>query len=232
VSDKRAPEAIAADVDPEITVIERKIPGEKRWDLVMPDGKVARLIVRKPNPYGPTLYGFDMNEGEMVNVFEGRPGENPEDVQDDIEDVYIDASQLESGGRGSAIYQIAATLAHNTGRIFIGDPAVLSDEAMRRRNEHMLSSALKFGTTRHLAPHPRQTVGAPSLGVPALRWIYGDDLGNIRRMMEVSVAALDNAMPSARTLDFDANDGRFSDRSRGGRHVPRRAVDAAGRRAG
>lgn len=230
-SDKTTPEAIAADVDPEITVIERKIPGEKRWDLVMPDGKVARLIVRKPNPYGPTLYGFDMNEGEMVNVFEGRPGENPEDVQDDIEDVYIDASQLESGGRGSAIYQIAATLAHNTGRIFIGDPAGLSDEAMRRRNEHMLSSALKFGTTRHLAPHPRQTVGAPSLGVPPLRWVYGDDLGNIRRMMEVSVAALDNAMPSARTLDFDANAGRFSDRSRGGRHVPRRAVDAAGRRA-
>lgn len=209
-SDKTTPEAIAAEVAPTIKVNERKIPGEKRWDLVMPGGKVVRLIVRKPNPYGPTLYGFDMVEGEMVNVFEGRPGENPDDVPADMEDVYIDASQLKSGGGGALVYQIGATLAHNTGRIFIGDPAGLSDEALIRRSEQMLSSALKFGTTRHLAPHPRQTVGAPSLGVPPLRWVYGDDLGNIRRLIDLNLAVLDNG-GLADAITFDPTNGQFLD---------------------
>ncbi len=202
-------EQVAADIDPAITVVERNIPGRKQYDLQMPGGSVARIMVRKPNPYGPTLYGFDMAEGEMVNAFEGRPGENPEDVEPGTEDVYIDASLLQPGSSGAAVYAIAAAYAHNTGRIFIGDPAGLSDEAMRRRAEHMLSSALKHGTTAHLAPHPRQTAGAPSIGVPALRWVYGDDLGNIRRLIELNLEALQNA--GLDEITFDPATGRYAD---------------------
>ncbi len=223
-------EGIAADIDPEIKVTPRKIPGETRYDLTMPDGKTARLIVRKPNPYGPTLYGFDQVDGEMSNVFEGRPGENPEAVPAAKEDVYVDASLLESGGGGAKVYQIAATFAHNTGRIFIGDPAGLSDEALRRRTEQMLSSALKFGTTEHLAPHPRQTVGDKALGVPPLKWVYGDDLGNIRRMVEVNLKALENAGYGDSVISFDPGAGRFRDS--GGEFLSRADIDALAKEAG
>lgn len=202
-------EQIARDIDPQITVSKRNVPGEQRYDLTMPNGKVARLMIRKPNPYGPSLYGFDQVDGELSNVFEGRPGENPQDVDPETEDVYIDASLLESGGAGAKVYQIAATFAHNTGRIFIGDPAGLSDEALRRRSEQMLSSALKFGTTSHLAPHPRQTAGDPALGVPPLKWVYGDDIGNIRRLIDVNLKALENA--GIDEITFDADAGQFLD---------------------
>lgn len=78
----------------------------------------------------------------------------------------------------------AGEFGRDTSRIFIGDPAGLSDEAMRRRSENMLSSALRYGTTDHLAPHRRQVKGDASIGVPPLKWVYGDDLGNIKRLVD------------------------------------------------
>lgn len=209
-SGKTTVEGITADIDPEIKVTKRSIPGEQRYDLTFPDGNVVRLMVRKPNPYGPTLYGFDQADGELTNQVDERPGDNPEEVAPDTEDVFIDASLLSSGGGGAKAYQIAATFAHNTDRIFIGDPAGLSDEALRRRPEQMLSSALKFGTTRHLAPHPRQVQGDKGLGIPPLKWVYDDDLGNIRRLIDLNLKALENTAPSAPNLKFDASTGQFT----------------------
>lgn len=234
-SEKDTVEGIAADIDPQIKV--QKLKAEagqtERYRLTMPDGKSGLLYVRTPNPYGPTLYGFDLKEGEVSNAYEGRPGENPEDVPADKQDVYIDVSALKSGGFGNAAYAIAGAYAHNTNRIFIGDPAGLSDAATRRRSEQMLSLALKYGTTDFLALHPRQEVGAPSLGVPALKWVYGDDIGNIRRLIDLNLKALDNAFPTSKNLDFDVDTGQFLDVSGGGRRiVSRGAVDRAGNAAG
>ena len=233
-SRKNTVAGIAADIDPNIKVEQLKAdPGKtERYRLTMPDGKTGLLYVRTPNPYGPTLYGFDLNEGEMSSVYEGRPGENPQDVPADKQDVYIDVSALKSGGFGNAVYAIAGTYARNTDRMFIGDPAGLSDAALRRRSEQMLSLALKYGTTEFLAPHPRQEAGAPSLGVQPLKWVYGDDIGNIRRLIDLNVKALDNALPTSKNLDFDVNTGQFLDVSDGGRRVVSRgAADRAGDRA-
>jgi hypothetical protein len=82
---------------------------------------------------------------------------------------------------------------------------------MRRRTEHMISSALKFGTTRHLAPHPRQMEGAKEIGVPPTRWTYGDDAGNIESLVQTSLAAFDYA--DTNPLTFEPDTGRFVDRS-------------------
>lgn len=210
-SDATTVELIAADIDPEIKVIKRNIPGETRYDLTMPDGNNVRLMVRRPNPYGATLYGYNQVDGQLTDQIDERPGDNPEVVDPETEDVFIDASLLKAGTFGSAAYQIAATLAHNTGRIFIGDPAGLSDEAMVRRPEQMLSSALKFGTTRHLAPHPRQLQGDAKLGIPALKWVYGDDLGNIRRLIDLNVKALENAGYDDDGISFNLETGSFLD---------------------
>ena len=206
-------EQIAADIDPAIKVSKRAAIGSvSHYDLTMPDGKVVRLMVRAPNRFGPDLYGYNLDaNGEMVDQALDRPGVNPDDVPQDMEDVYIDASLLKSGGSGVKAYQIAATFAHNTGRVFIGDPAGLSDAALIRRSEQMLSSALKFGTTDHLAPHPDQVKGNSKLGVPALRWQYGDHLGNIERLIDVNLKGLENAGLDDTVISFDLAAGEFRD---------------------
>lgn len=111
---------------------------------------------------------LDFGEGSFNTV---RPGDNPEAVPDDTENVYINVSDRATNTGGAVVYNIAATFVHNTGRIFIGDPADLSDVATRRRLEHMISSALKYGTTAHIAPHPNQVKGDKSIGVPPLVWV-------------------------------------------------------------
>lgn len=208
-SDNDTIEGITADHDSEIKVRKANLPGnETMYTLTMPDGTPARITMRKSGPR--SVYGAETDADNNTTWETGRPGENPEDVPDDMEDVWIDVSNLKPGQNGARVYNIAATFAHNTGRMFIGDPAGLSDEAMRRRAEHMLSNALKFGTTRHLAPHPRQTDGATGLGIPALKWVYGDDVGNIQRLAELNVKALDSAYPEAAQLTYDPESGTFS----------------------
>ena len=198
---------IAADIDPEITVRVTRLPGETMYTLSHPAFGVARITERSGNPYGPSLYGYNQVDGEITDQITERPGDNPEDVEPGTGDVWLDVSLLKPGQGGEKIYAIAANYAHNTGQIFIGDPAGLSKVALRRRLEQMLSSALKFGTTAHLAPHPDQVRGGD--GVPPLQWVYGDHVGNVERMIAASVKALDNAMPSSTLIAYDPDRGFY-----------------------
>jgi hypothetical protein len=203
-------EGILRDLDPEIKVKKAPaVPGREDYDLTLADGSLATITVRPHNRYGESVYGFTMRDGEMTEMVVGRPGENPDDVGP-VDDVWIDVSGLKTGNKmGPLIYSAAANYAHNTGKIFIGDPAGLSDVALRRRTEQMLSSALKFGTTDHLAPHPRQVDGDAKLKVPGLTWVYGDSVGNIERMIDVSMKALENEFPSAKLIGYDAPSNKF-----------------------
>ncbi len=205
-SNGKAIAEIVLDNDPTIQVRETDLFGEKMYTLTMGDGSVARITERPPGKYGPNVYGYDMENGEVVNQITERPGVNPEDAPN-VGDVWIDVSNLKRTGDGAKVYNIAATYAHNTGKIFIGDPAGLSVTALRRRLEQMISSALKFGTTDHLAPHPSQVRGGN--GVPGLTWVYGDSEGNLERMLAASVAALDNAFPGSNAISFDPKNGNF-----------------------
>lgn len=118
-------------------------------------------------------------------------------------EVWFDVSRLESGERGSTLYAAVANYAHNVGKMFIGDPAGLSEDALRRRTEAMLSSALKFGTTEHLAPHPDQEKGNQRLGVPPLKWTRGDHVGNLKRLIEVSLTSLEFVVPEIKRARYD-----------------------------
>lgn len=209
-SEKTTVQEIAADNDAAIQVKESRVGPELMFKLAMPSGDDAYIWQRRPNPYGPDVYGYDMQGGQAINQVTERPGGNPEHV-DGRGEVWIDVSRLKEGGDGRTVYNIAQTYAHNTGRVFIGDPAGISDVAMRRRTEHMLSSALKFGTTDHLAPHPRQLAGDPDIGVPGLKWTYGDHLANIRELIRVSQENLKNAGDNP--ITFDPATGRFTDSS-------------------
>jgi hypothetical protein len=211
-SDATSLQDIASEISPGITIKQegKAIGGRTDYRVTFPGGEYARIMVREPNPYGPRMYGFDYVDGETSGVLHERPGDNPRAVPEDTEDVWIDASLLKGDGLGQRLYAIAANYAHNTGRIFIGDPAALSDEALRRRPEQMLSSALKFGTTDHLAPHPRQVVGDSALGVPGLRWVYGDTVGNIERLIDVNLAALESRGGTGGIV-FNPVSGKYTD---------------------
>jgi hypothetical protein len=200
-------QGIAEENAPGIKIRSTTFPGgETMHTMTLPDGTSGRMTVRKSGP--TSVYGANETD-EGYDWIMGRPGDNPEDVPDSTEDVWIDVSGRAPGTEGNVIYNIAATFAHNTGRIFIGDPAGLSDEALRRRTEQMISSALKFGTTDHLAPHPLQVEGKASIGVPPLRWVYGDSEGNVERMVAASLKALDNAFPNAKLVGYDTDTGQF-----------------------
>lgn len=209
-SEKGTVEGIAADNDPKINVKPSSLPnGDTMYTLTMPSGKDAYLTVRKPRKDGKNVYSFELIGDAAKATATVRPGENHESVDPATEDLWIDVSRLESGDGGAEVYSIAATYANNTGRIFIGDPYGFSKDAMRRRTEQMLSSALKFGTTKHIAPHPKQIDGDAKLGIPPLQWVYGDDIGNIRRMIDVNLKALDNAFPGASSVVFDLTTGEY-----------------------
>ena len=64
-----------------------------------------------------------------------------------------------SGYEGSALYQMAFNWAHNNDKTIVPDPAGITKINRLRRNEAMISSALKFNTTEHLEPHRDQFVG-------------------------------------------------------------------------
>lgn len=126
-------------------------------------------------------------------------------------EVYINVSSVGEGMGGSAVYDLAANYAFNNGKVFIGDPNGVSEAAMRRRLENMLSSAVKYQTTDHLKPHPDQLAGRPEIGVPALEWTDGDTEANIESMVAASVAAGDYAKPLASAnVNFSTDSQSFS----------------------
>lgn len=130
-------------------------------------------------------------------------------IYETADSVWIDVSDLGKGEGGSAIYAAIADYALNTGKTFIGDPEGLSAAALRRRTDNMLSSALKHGTTRHLEPHEYQLDGDERLGVPPLRWTEGDEVGNLRSLIEVSVANLISHEPEVADARYDFQAGTF-----------------------
>lgn len=130
-------------------------------------------------------------------------------IMETAREVWIDVSELGKGEGGNRIYSAVSDYAFNTGKVFIGDPEGLSATALRRRTDNMLSTALKHGTTRHIEPHQYQRDGDAKRGVPALRWTEGDDLGNVQRMIEVSVSSLINLVPQVADARYDFQTGTF-----------------------
>lgn len=129
--------------------------------------------------------------------------------------VWINAAGLKSGSAGSLAYDLVANYAHNNGLKFVGDPAGVSKAAMLRRAENMLSSAIKYGTTEHLEPHPDQVKGNDT--IPGIPWHEGDTEGNIRALMHATMEANSKLSPLSEAISYDAEHGTFVDSA--GNHV-------------
>jgi len=74
---------------------------------------------------------------------------------------YIRATEAESkgkkGGGGTQLYQAALDWIHNNGKRIKDDSGLTAINAIRRTS-NFLSSALRWGTTKHLKPHADQKV--------------------------------------------------------------------------
>jgi hypothetical protein len=125
-------------------------------------------------------------------------------------ELWIDAEITGEGFGGSKLYDIGFNYAHNNpGVVFIGDRHGFSKVAMIRRLENMISAAIKYGSTDFMAPHAKQVMGSD--GVPGFRWEKGDTLGNLRRMIDASQAAMQNKQPALAAVQYDQPTNQFVD---------------------
>ena len=83
---------------------------------------------------------------------------------------------------------------------------------------------MRWGTTDHLAPYPKPVHGEQAIGLPPLKRVQGDHLGNIRRLIDLNLNALENAGVNDASLTFDAASGTFLDAA--GNPVSREGIAA------
>lgn len=174
-------------------------------------------VIAETAPQMKPMGRFMLSESDQQNGVVSKKRFADEDghqffiMEDGDGQVWIDISDHKAGLGGSSVYAAVANYAYNTRKVFIGDPVGLSDKALRRRTEAMLSTALKFGTTRHIEPHPRQLKGAPEIGIPPLKWTHGNDADNVASLIEASTANLINAEPDIANARYDFSSRTFRD---------------------
>jgi hypothetical protein len=123
--------------------------------------------------------------------------------------VWINVLNLSPGARGSNIYAAVANYAYNTGKKFVGDPLGVSEDAVVARTKMMLSSTLRFGTTRHLDASPEQIKGNTEEGIEPLDW-SGDDIDRVESLIHTFITTLQNRLPELKNYHYDfAKQGFF-----------------------
>ncbi len=116
--------------------------------------------------------------------------------------VWINVSELRPGDGGSNIYAAVANYAYNTGKVFEGDPVSVSSDAVIARTKMMLASALRYGTTRHLAAAIEQENGVPEKGIPPLNW-WGSDLEKAEALIHTFLETAERLHPEIKEYRYD-----------------------------
>lgn len=149
-------------------------------------------------------YIYTTQTGKEFRVYENDDGR-----------VWIDASRLEKGSGGQSIYAAVANYAYNSRKKFVGDPDGLSNDAVIRRTSNMLSSALQFGTTKHLEPSNQQInatdkKGNKIHGVEPLEWT-GSDIDKVEALAHSLVTTTQNLYPEIKRWRYDFDRQTFTD---------------------
>lgn len=188
----------------------------------------------------PTLYVDDQGKSALTDRYHYWTVAMQDGMQavvqtdEDRKEVWVNAGLLEQGrSRGSALYALVGTWAHNNGYVFIGDPGGVSNTAVYRRTENMISLALKFGTTDFLRPHEDQLQAVDwkrhgeHFYWPGMQWRDGDTEFNLNQMLEASYNAVAHHVPEIRQLRFDTDAGVFVDAGTGTRVADSRFTQLA-----
>lgn len=171
------------------------------------DSKIDVRPIVSPSPETVKQWIVDIEQkGKTYDVIKSATISENKEGQ-----VWVNLSALESGkSEGYKIYAIAANYAYNNDKVLIGDPDHISDTAVFRRTENMLSSALKYQTTRHLQPDVRQMVPDNGLEdvVKAIKWEKGNDTNNLKELLQASYNNITSVVPEIKdmTYDFDTQE--------------------------
>lgn len=163
-------------------------------------------------------------DGWLIKMPDGKGGDVHAYVFQKGNSVWINVADYMPGQGGRRIYNAVANYAFNRNKVFIGDPDGLSEIALTRRLENMISSGLKFGTTRHLWPHPDQEIGSDN--VPGLNWRDGEDAHNLRQMIQASYTATISGAPEIAGFVYNPETDRFEDTANGNAEVTRKDFDS------
>lgn len=146
------------------------VPGTVKVDLaIAPEGIDEQYTVFPVDAMGKVLRD---QEGTVSVYPDGK--------------VEINVLNWEKGYGGSGIYAAVGNWAFNNNKVFSGDREGITPTGKMRRLENMISLALKFGTTDHIAPHPEQM---HELGFD---WKTGDTEYNLEQMLLASYKAIRN----------------------------------------
>lgn len=157
------------------------------------------LVDEKSETGADHRFIFTTDKGDQFKVFTTDDGK-----------VWIDVSDVEQGGGGQAIYAAVANYAYNAGKVFGGDPAGLSKSAIFRRTSNMLSSALRFGTTRHLDAAKEQIDGDMDNGIEPLNW-HGSDIDKVEALVHSFTTTSLRRAPELNEYSYDFQMGEFID---------------------
>ena len=163
----------------EVNLMETQNPGET----------MSRLEIRVPTPEG-----ID----KTMDAFVSKLGD----------DVWINVAGFKKGSEGALVYSIVGNWAYNNGYRFIGDPAGLSNEALVRRLQNMLSLSLKFGSTDFVEPHQRQIDKLKEFG---FKWTEGDDQKNIQSMLNTTYNIFSKMAPELRDVEYNFRTNKFEE---------------------
>lgn len=135
---------------------------------------------------------------------------------------YIRSSEAGSkgkkGGGGTQLYQAALDWIHNNGKRIKDDPGGLTGINAIRRTSNFFSSALRWGTAKHLKPHSKQ----------GMKWVKSD----MRNIAALATTELDNASRAVAEVgswSYDFRRGTFLDETGAElafERIERAAVDA------
>ena len=177
--------------------------------------KTLAGVMKTVAPYfkvakNPDLSGYGQTAYEITGRTKSGETIGPAVVTVDSTDgtVQLDIAAFKAGQRGNAVYQAVGDFAHNNGLVFIGDTGGLSPLAQVRRAENMLSSALRWGTTRHLGGHELME-DSQVAGVVPLDWKPGDDEHNIRRLITVTRTNTRALAPEIMGMRYNFEASRF-----------------------
>lgn len=178
----------AREIDPGMQAVEDRPDLDEQRDM-----KLARK------------WSVKMPDGTMASIYENEQGE-----------VWINAANLAEGvSGGTKLYLLVGSYAEANGKVFIGDPAGLSDVALLRRTENMLSLALRFGRTDFMMPHEYQMNPEAKLDTVLkdvarpIEWVVGDDENNLAELLKTSYANTVNLVPEIKDVTYNFDKQRF-----------------------
>jgi len=198
---------------PEIlTLLEEFANDDEVFKHPISDKKSIEDIMAEVAP----AYSFDERRSDLVSTDKVKtsvfvtPRKRLIFINESDGKVWLNVSKMKPGDAGGAIYAAVGNYAYNNGLKFIDDPAGLSAASVKRRPVHMLSLALKFGTTDFMDVSENFDALSKQLGLPELNWKndYDSDLSSLIFRNAFYVYS---ALPELHRINYDFKTDRFRD---------------------